>query len=153
MTVPTASTGLWAEETDIRPTLLSLVGLHDDYLSDGAVLSPILSRHEDKAGNVDELAATYRQLNSSVGAFATDTLKADTVALASSSAGDQTFTRVQSRLTQLADQRDLLAHQIKKTLNQAEFGNGRPSRIAISAELALAHVLLQQAHQLATSTT
>jgi hypothetical protein len=150
LTVPTASTGLWAEETDIRPTLLSLVGLHDDYLSDGAVLGPVLSRHDDKAGNVDELAAAYRQLNSSVGAFATDTLKADTVALASSSAGDQTFTRVESRLTQLANQRDLLAQQIKKTLNQAD---GRPSFIVVGAEIVLAHVLLQQAHQLATSTT
>jgi hypothetical protein len=154
LTVPDASTGLWAEETDIRPTLLSLVGLHDDYLSDGAVLTGVLSRRgEDKrAGSVDDLAAAYRQLNSSVGAFATDTLKADTVALASSSEGDQTFTRIESRLTELANQRDALAQQIKQTLDQAEFRDGRPDSTAVSGQLALAQGLLQQAHELATST-
>ena len=37
LTVPDASSGPWAEETDVRPTLLSLAGLRDDYLSDGTV--------------------------------------------------------------------------------------------------------------------
>ncbi|MEN3308014.1 MAG: hypothetical protein V7603_4216 [Micromonosporaceae bacterium] len=150
LTVPGASKGPWVEETDIRPTLLSLAGLHDDYLSDGVVITGIVS-HRD-LDDVAELAAAYHQLNSSVGAFATDTLKADTVALASSSAGDRTFTRTESRLAQLADQRDALAQQIKKTLDQAEFGHARPSRIAVWVELAWAEVLLSQAHHLAAGT-
>jgi hypothetical protein len=152
LTVPDASTGLWVEETDIRPTLLSLVGLDDDYLSDGAVIGQVMSdRGEDESG-VDDLAAAYRQLNSSVGAFATDTLKADTVALASSSANDETFTRIESRLTQLANQRDALAQLMKKTLDQAEFGQDGPNRIVVLVETAWAQVLLTQAHQLAAST-
>jgi hypothetical protein len=147
LTVPGASTGgLWADEVDVRPTLLHLVGLHDDYLSDGAVLTPILSRYRGAAG-VDDLAAAYRQINSSVGAFATDTLKADTAALASSAPGDTTFTRVEAQLTWLADQRDALAQQIKLTL-----ADGGRNRFEVLVELAWARVLLAQAHALAAST-
>jgi hypothetical protein len=151
VTVPSASDGPWAEETDVRPTLLSLVGLHDDYLSDGAVLTTVLSRHHDE--KIDTLASAYRQLNSSVGAFATDTLKADTVALASSSTADQTYVKTQSKLTQLANQRDALASQIKKTLNQAEFGSNRPNPFIVLIETILANALLHEAHNLAASTT
>ncbi len=150
LTVPGASSGLWVEEADIRPTLLSLVGLHADYLSDGAVIGGILNRHSDNG--VADLVDAYHQLNSSVGAFATDTLKADTVALASSSAGDQTFVRTETRLTQLADQRDALAGEIKKTLDRAEFGSGRPDPFAVAIEVILARVLLVEAHALAVTT-
>jgi hypothetical protein len=151
LTVPGASSGLWVEETDVRPTLLSLVGLHDDYLSDGAVITGILTRQQ--AVNVADLANAYHQLNSSVGAFATDTLKADTVALASSSTGDQMFVRTEARLAQLADQRDALAGQIKKTLDRAEFGSGWANPFEVGVELILARVLLIEAHVLAITTS
>jgi hypothetical protein len=147
--VPGASTiGPWVEETDVRPTLLSLVGLHDDYLSDGAVITDVLTGHQD--AGVADLAAAYRQLNSSVGGFATDTLKADSVALASSSTGDQTFTRTEAALSALADQRDALAGQIKKTLDRAEFGPGRPNPFEVGIELVLARIVLLEAHALAS---
>jgi hypothetical protein len=151
LTVPGASSGLWVEEADIRPTLLSLVGLHDDYLSDGAVISGILTRPQP--GNVADLVDAYHQLNSSVGAFATDTLKADTVALASSSTSDRTFTRTETRLTQLADLRDALAGQIKKTLDRAEFGSGQADPFEVTIELVLARVLLIEAHAVAVTTS
>jgi hypothetical protein len=148
LTVPQASDRrAWAEETDVRPTLLSLVGLHDDYLSDGAVLTGILARHRS-TDQLDDLAAAYRQLNSSVGAFATDTLRADTAALASSSTGDATFNRIESRLARLADERDALAQRIKETLDQANFGHRRPDRRTVSAQLAGAERLLEQAREL-----
>lgn len=153
LTVPGASRGLWAEEVDLRPTLLHLVGLHDDYLSDGAVLQEVLSHrgHDGYAtDDLAELAGAYRQLNSAVGSFATDTLRADTMALASSSTGDQTFTRTESRLARLADRRDALAQEIKQTLAQA--GSGHPNRVAVRLELAWTRVLLAQAHELAAGT-
>ncbi len=150
LTVPAASKGLWVEETDVRPTLLSLVGLHDDYLSDGAVITPVLTRHRS-GDDVADLAATYRQLNSSVGAFATDTLTADSAALASSSDGDQTFVRVESKLTRLANERDAVAGQIKKTLDRAEFGHQPPNPFEVGIELVIARILLAEAHQLAAS--
>src|SRR4051794_18912588 len=43
-TVPEASTqGTWVEEADMRPTLLHLVGLHDDYQTDGQVITQALT--------------------------------------------------------------------------------------------------------------
>jgi hypothetical protein len=153
LTVPKASKGLWVEEADIRPTLLALVGLHDDYLSDGGVVTQILSHrpHGNPFEALELLAAVYRQLNSCVGAFATAALQADSVALASASAGDETFNRIQTRLTQLADQRDALAQQIKVTLSEAGDGRGRLDHKAIAAEIFRAVVLLDQMGDLAES--
>jgi hypothetical protein len=151
LTVPQASSVRnWAEEADVRPTLLSLAGLRDDYISDGTPLAGIIARH-DSSGRLDELAASYKQLNSSVGAFATDTLKAETAALASTSAGDKTFARTEATLTRLADQRDALAQQIKVTLNQAWFGDGRVDRGGVSSLLERSEHLLEQAQHLSES--
>ncbi len=85
-TVPQASgTGTYVDEVDLRPTLLHLVGLHDDYPSDGTVVNQVLTH---PTATPASLAALYRQLNSSVGAFATDTLIAESAALASGSASN-----------------------------------------------------------------
>jgi hypothetical protein len=35
--------GPWVDETDIRPTILHLLGLRDDYQSDGRVITRILA--------------------------------------------------------------------------------------------------------------
>ena len=89
-TVPQASqAGTWVEETDIRPTMLYLLGLTRRL--------PV-GRAGDHAGPVARAAQRSRrrptwrrattQINSSVGQFATDTLIADSKALASGSASD-----------------------------------------------------------------
>src|SRR5439155_475595 len=47
ITVPgSGTTGTWVDETDIRPTLLYLAGLKDDYEHDGRVISEIVT-HPD----------------------------------------------------------------------------------------------------------
>ncbi len=120
-TVPQASTvGTWVEETDLRPTLLYLVGLEDDYQTDGRVISQILAHPSRALQRTAGLAAVYQQLNSSVGSFATATLMADTAALASgSSSSDSTFIAEQRTLRNLADARDTLAARIKRVLADA----------------------------------
>ena len=150
LTVPEASRGLWAEEVDVRPTLLYLCGLRDDYLSDGVVLAGILQNRKG-AAYLESLADAYHQLNSSVGTFATATLQADTAALASSSSNDETFTRTQLRLRQLADQRDALAQQMKQTLDQGYFEYA-PGDRTVAGQIAGADDLLQQATALASQT-
>jgi hypothetical protein len=66
-----------------------------------------------------------------------------------SSTDDATYTRIQARLSTLANLRDALAQQIKLTLGQAENGH-RPGVFVVVLETVLANVLIQQAHQLAT---
>jgi hypothetical protein len=123
-TVPQASTvGTWVEETDLRPTLLHLTGLTDDYPTDGRVISQALSSPSRALRATEGLAADYQQLNSSVGSFATNTLVADSAALASgSTADDSVFSREQRALLLLADARDRVASRIKLVLRAAGAG-------------------------------
>jgi hypothetical protein len=123
-TVPEASrVGTWVEETDIRPTMLYLTGLRDDYQSDGDVIAQAVSRSTRALAATAGLARGYQQINSSVGEFATDTLIADTRALASGSASDDSAYRAEQRtLQRLADDRDRAATQIKETLADAAAG-------------------------------
>jgi hypothetical protein len=124
-TVPgSGTTGTWVDETDIRPTLIYLAGLKDDYTPDGRVISEILS-HPTRAlasPHVTALGQCYKQLNSSVGVFGTDTLIASTRALESSSPNDSEYTTTEAALARLDKQRDELAGQIKQSLDGAEFG-------------------------------
>jgi hypothetical protein len=152
-TVPEASTqGTWVEEADLRPTLMYLTGLRDDYQSDGEVIGQALASPSGSISGTADLAAAYQQINSSVGEFATQTLLADSAALASGSASDDTvFQDEQDTLLHLADMRDALATQMKATLAAADAGT-MPSRGTLSSELARAAALLQQARSLAAHT-
>jgi hypothetical protein len=151
-TVPQASTiGTWVEETDLRPTLLYLAGLHDDYPSDGRVISQALAQPTSGLAGTAELAAAYQQLNSSVGSFATDTLIADSAALASGTpADDGAYVCEQRALADLAARRDRVADDMKATLAAAAAG-ARVTHGAITSELARARGILSAAHRLAAS--
>jgi hypothetical protein len=151
-TVPEASTqGTWVEETDIRPTLLYLVGLHDDYESDGHVITQALTSPSSTLVALNDLAKGYDQINSSVGQFATDTLIADTNALGTGSASDDSaYENVQSALQQLADDRDAAAAPIKQVLNNAADGIA-PSHGQVTSGLAHVRELLRRAANLAGS--
>jgi hypothetical protein len=150
-TVPQASTvGTWVEETDLRPTLLYLTGLHDDYRTDGRVISQALSRAPRSLTGTQELAKLYQQLNSSVGSFGTDTLIADSAALAAGSGShDSTFVREQHDLALLVARRDRLAAQIKEVLADAAHGD-TPSHGTLVSDVHRARKILAAAHHLAT---
>src|SRR6266480_4755695 len=123
-TVPdSGTTGTWVDETDIRPTLLYLAGLHDDYQSDGRAISEVLAAPGATLGSakVQAVGQCYKQLNSSVGEFGTSTLQASTQALESNSAGDQFYLDTEQTLTQLEQARDGVAGRIKQALDAAEF--------------------------------
>jgi hypothetical protein len=119
------TTGTWVDETDIRPTLIYLTGLKDDYEHDGRVISQILSHpnHALRAPGVASLGACYKQLNSSVGQFGNFTMQASTAAIASSTAGDAEYRTVNAALTGLDRLRDSLALRVKGELEAAAFGD------------------------------
>ncbi len=149
-TVPQASrVGTWVEETDIRPTMLYLLGLHDDYRSDGHVIAQALASVPPALAASERLAAGYDQIESSVGQFATDTLLADTRALASGSGSDDTlFEREQATLRALAHDRDRAAARIAGVLAAAADGVV-PSHGQVTSGLALVRELLRRAAALA----
>jgi len=149
-TVPEASTvGTWVEETDIRPTMLYLLGLTEDYQSDGHVITQALPTVPSALAATAELAKGYDQINSSVGQFATDTLIADSKALASGSTSDDSaYQTEQETLQQLADDRDQAAAKIKQTLADAA-GGTMPNNGEIQSGLSHVKELLKRAHTLA----
>jgi hypothetical protein len=117
--------GPWVDETDIRPTLLYLAGLRDDYQSDGRVITQILARPNRALSDpaVTALGECYKQLNSSVGQFGAATLVASTNAVDSTSPGDATYIQVNQALTGLDKVRDALAVKVKGELSAAAFSN------------------------------
>jgi len=144
--------GPWVDETDIRPTILYLTGLRDDYQSDGRVITQILSRPNRalSAPGVTALGECYKQLNSSVGDFGAYTLNADTSALDSTSSGDQEYLRTDQALRGLEVARDRVAGQIKGELEAAEF---RDQSVPNAGALTLAcNVLIGGARALAGAT-
>lgn len=148
-TVPEASgRGTWVEETDLRPTLLKLTGLRDDYRSDGTVLASALRSSPRALSRSQGLAYLYKQLNSSVGTFATDTLLAESKALPSGSASDDSaYAATEARLSRLADRRDAVATKIKAAFAGAAAGHAVSRRALISLS-GQAISLLRQAHDL-----
>ena len=127
-TVPgSGTTGTWVDETDIRPTLLYLAGLKDDYEHDGRVITEVLTHPNAalSAHGVTALGACYKQLNSSVGEFGTATLLAATAGIESSSPGDASYLHTTKVLSALGRARDRLAGQIKGELDTAAFANAR----------------------------
>jgi len=118
----------WTDHTDVRPTMLTLLGLKDDYQTDGrAVVEPLfdwavpqtLRAHQE---TLQRLGAVYKQLTASFGSFAMYTLVASTKALASgSSTDDSTYTTIEGKIADLTTQRDALMAQIRTGLNNAEF--------------------------------
>src|SRR5579859_1059519 len=118
---------VWTDHTDVRPTMMSLLGLTDDYVSDGRVIAEALygwavpttlEAHRDAFLG---LAATYKQLNASFGTFAMASLDISTRALSSNVAGDATYASLESQITGWTNQRDDLAAQIKALLDGATF--------------------------------
>src|SRR5690348_7162305 len=123
--VNSGTTGTWVDETDIRPTLIYLTGLKDDYEHDGRVITEILAAPNRAlaAPGVTSLGACYKQLNSSVGQFGAFTLHAATAAVESDTPGDARYRAVDAALTGLNKLRDSLALRVKGELEAAAFGN------------------------------
>jgi hypothetical protein len=143
----------WTDHTNVRPTMLSLVGLRDDYEHDGRVLVEGLRRRAtpDDLGDdaARRLAAAYEQLNASFGQFALDTLKASTDAI--NADDDATYNRIEDRIARLTDARDALADRIKAQLDGAAFGRRGLSDSRARRETRRAWHLIDRAARLAAS--
>lgn len=130
----------WSDHTDVRPTLLTLVGLEDDYEHEGRALTEKLSGWAQpsavkKSANFVALAQILKQISAPVGPFGLATLHASTVAIESGSgADDSTYIDIESQLESYTAQRDALVAQIIPLLEAAEF-NGTPIPDATAASL------------------
>jgi len=146
---------IWSDHTDIRPTMMALLGLRDDYTPDGVVVGDALESTAlppamlSNYPALDKLGQVYTQLEAAVGEFGLDTLTASTRALASNSAGDATYTGIENQLAALGSARDALAAQMQAMLTGAEFGGTPISAKAANALISEGNALLTQAATLA----
>jgi hypothetical protein len=150
VTVPgSGTTGTWVDETDIRPTIMYLTGLRDDYEHDGRVISEILTgpNRALSGPGVTALGACYKQLNSSVGRFGTATPQAATRAIESNTADDQAYRSTDAVLSGLERARDGLAGLVKGEMEAAAFRD-QPVRGAIGQTVAC-QALIRGADRLA----
>jgi hypothetical protein len=115
----------WSDHTDIRPTMLVLTGLTDDYAHDGRALVEELRAdalpaavRRDQAGAFRLLAAAYKQINAPVGVFGMKTLEVSTTAL---SGDDATYAKLEAQIAAITTKRDALAATIIQKLEAAEF--------------------------------
>jgi hypothetical protein len=115
----------WTDHANVRPTILSLLGLKDDYGHDGRVLIEALDKDATpKALNEHKktttgLGAIYEQLNAPFGRFGMDVLVASTRAIKSTDEG--VYNSIESSIADLTNRRDALASQIKSALGSAAF--------------------------------
>ena len=135
---------IWSDHTDIRPTMLALTGLRDDYASDGRVLVEALKGDGlaeslgEKRGLFIKLAQVYKQINAPVGQLGLSTLARSTKALRGN---DATYTTIENQLVALNARRDSIAGEMIVMLNAAAFDG-----TSINAEHA--RDLIQQGEQL-----
>lgn len=149
---------VWSDHTDTRPTMLELLGLHDDYQHEGRVLFEIIQPSalpeavRDNLGKLTQLGQSLKQINAPVGTLSLSTLKISTTALESSSPNDSTYTQLENQLLQIAQSRNVLADQMLNILETAEFGNSYDCHTQTACQVTIGK-LIDQAQGLMNQVT
>ena len=118
----------WTDHTDLRPTMLTLLGLHDDYVLDGRAITEILDPRampwslRAGSGLVRLLGAVYKQINAPFGLVGLAGIDVSTAAL---SGDDATYAALESALSDLTADRDAVASEMRAVLHAATFAGQR----------------------------
>jgi hypothetical protein len=118
---------IFSDHTDIRPTMIHLAGLTDDYAHDGRVLFEAL-QHQALGGGLrahqdtlSALAEAYKQINAPLGTLGLNTLTGvSTQALAGD---DSTYAIFEAQINSITEQRNKIAGQMIDMLEGAAFNN------------------------------
>ena len=148
-------TATWSDHTDIRPTMLMLLGLKDDYDSDGRALTEDLTgwaipAAAKKGGIFIPLAQMYKRINAPVGELGLASLTASTKALESrNAADDSTYTQLENKLLSITGERNALASQMIALLQGAEFNGQVIDKPQARQLIAQGQALIDQVNALA----
>jgi hypothetical protein len=117
-----ATGAVFSDHTDVRPTLLHLAGLRDDYSHDGRVLVEVLNEATPQAATFSQLAGAYKAINAPVGVLGLRTLELSTRAI---KGDDATYAALEGQITNLTAQRNALAGRMIAVLESAAFDHSR----------------------------
>jgi hypothetical protein len=126
----------FSDHTDVRPTMMALLGLQDDYTSDGRILIEALdpgvlpASVNNSLDILVQLGRVYKQINAPFGQVGKDSLKVSTVALASNSPNDATYTNLENKIASWRTRRDVLAAEMKSMLDAAASGQSIDDNLA-----------------------
>jgi len=148
------TSSVWTDHTDLRPTMLALTGLRDDYGHDGRAIIPVVTPAALPTGLsantplMMRLGAVLKQLDAPFGEVGEAGITASTRALQGS---DADYARIEGKIEQLTVRRNTLADQIAPALDDATFaGTPIPAATARSM-IAQAQAIIRDAKQLARS--
>jgi len=145
----------WSDHSDIRPTMMQLLGLQDDYSHAGRALIEDLAASAlpaaENTGIFVPLAQIYKQINAPLGQLGLAGACISTLALESSSSNDTTYTTLENQLISFTQQRDTLASQISALLEGAAFQGQAIDPQQATQLIAKAQSLLGQRQRLIAS--
>ena len=112
----------WTDHSDIRPTLLALAGLKDDYAHQGRPITEIMADDEEEGG-INQLAFAYKQINAPLGQLSLDSLRFATKAALSNSTGEETYIHADATIAAWTAKRNALAARMIKLLDTTAPGS------------------------------
>jgi hypothetical protein len=116
---------VFSDHTDIRPTILTLTNLRDDYTHDGRTLFEALDRDalpdaiRDQEHLLSRLAQAYKQINAPRGFLGRKTLTG--IATRAAESSDLTYAILDAKIKNLTEARNAIAAAILEILEGAEF--------------------------------
>jgi hypothetical protein len=138
---------LFTDHSDVRPTVLSLAGLRDDYAHDGRVIFEVLDdrvlphalrSHEE---TLHRLAVAYKSINAPVGPLGLGSLKFATAGIA---AADPVYARTSRSIEELTSTRNEIAGAMIAILERAAFENAPVDEARAQRLIDAAEGLLQE---------
>jgi hypothetical protein len=144
---------VWTDHADIRPTIMSLIGLRDDYSHQGRVITQIMgengegeSRLQQDEG-LNELGAIWKQINAPVGQLSLDSLVFATRAtLSGTDTSDGAYVAADAKIASWTTRRNALSRQIESVLEGAEFRGREASEDRVNSLIERAQNLLNEVH-------
>jgi hypothetical protein len=100
---------LWTDHSDIRPTIMALTGLQEDYVHQGRPISQVMTETRQ---DLNRLGDVYKQINAPVGQLSLDSIAFATRATLSNSSGDQTYINADAQIAAWTTQRNDLAFKM-----------------------------------------
>ena len=144
----------WTDHADVRPTILALVGLEDDYSHDGRVVVEQLHHSalpwpiKANPDAYQRLAIAYKQLNAPFGDLSMASIKYSTTKIKNTS--PSVYGIYLRKMAGFTERRDALAARIKRVLEGAAFDEdpvnpGVAALLAAEARLLVAQMKVMAA--------
>jgi hypothetical protein len=153
----TQPTDFFTDHVDLRPTMMYLLGLKDDYQHDGRVIMEMVDPNVLPASvhahteTLLRLGQIYKQMNAPFGALAQSTLTVSNFAMQSESDGDAVYAVLEAKIAAWTAERDTLCAQTKQMLEGAEFSGVALNELAAKAVIDQSQSLLDRASACAAS--